>query len=186
MLGALGLGSGARGAALGWVGPHICRVLGEGADPEQGALQGCNAGMESGRGAVRLGTSLEVEVPRRGSKGTEKRKGSGVPMAPRGTVPGGVAGRIGRDRLRESKWDREPGPGPGRRGAGAGGSAVPAEAAQSPSRSRQSRAAAAPVTTAAAVAAGRAPRDPRTRRRPDVPAHPSARARRLPWRPGKR
>lgn len=94
--GSPGLGSGARGAALGWVGPQICRVLGEGADPEQGALRGCNAGMESGRGAARLGDesgSGGAEAGVQGNGETKGFRGSGLQMAPRGTVPGGVAGR---------------------------------------------------------------------------------------------
>lgn len=92
LAGTPGLGSGARRAALGWVGPHICRVLGEGADPEQGVLRGCNAGMELGRGAVGLGDESGRSGAEAGVRGNGETKGFRGADGAEGHGPGGRGG----------------------------------------------------------------------------------------------
>lgn len=50
---------------LGWVGPKICQVLGEGAGPSREGPLGCSAGMELRNSALGLGnTGLEGGVLR--------------------------------------------------------------------------------------------------------------------------
>lgn len=106
--GSPGLGSAARGAALGWVGSRVRRVLGEGADPGPRVLRGCDSGMEPGRGAVGLGGESGRRGVEAGVRGDGETKGVRGADGAEGYGPGGRGGAH-----REARAEgQQVGPGP--------------------------------------------------------------------------
>lgn len=206
LAGSPGRGSAARGAALGWMGSRVRRVLGEGADPGQRVLRGCDSGMEPGRVAVGLGGESGRRGVEAGVRGDGETKGVRGADGAEGYGPGGRGGAHREARAKGQQVGPAPGPGAGRRGVRWGrgtcrGGAVSEPVLPEPRghrprhqqhprhhrhRRRRRRSCRGPRPHVTRARAGGRSRCVARPWRPDVWGGPSARARRLPWRPDKR